>query len=232
MTENIYFDGTDYVHISEGICLVYPERMENFKEFCTQHIGLFTKNYYPQPGDVIMDIGSGVGAELCVFSKAVGESGHVYAIEADPKLHLKNLKVVELLNLKNVTCINSAVMDKKGVVDIGIFSMGGVDSSIYTRGSSNIISVKSESIDDIMNFYKIETIDYVKINIEGAETYAISGVKDLSKIKNWCISTHDFCGINTKNFVVNFFNSRGILVDIHDEIEGKPWEGGYVYVKM
>lgn len=228
---NIYFDGTDWIHVSENLCLVYPEKIDYFEHFCNIHIPLFTHKYSPKQGDVILDVGSGVGAEICVFSNAVGPSGHVYAIEADPELHKKNLKVVELLGLTNVTCINVAIMDKSGTVDIGIFSSNGVDSSIYTDNAQKIITVASKSIDDILNEYNIDIVDYIKINIEGAEVYALQGVSDISRIKNWCVSTHDFCGIKTKNFVVNFFNDRGILVNIHDEVENEPWKGGYVYAK-
>ena len=162
MNKNIYFDGTDWIHISQDICLVYPEKIENFEKFCNSNIELFTKNYYPKSGDIVMDVGSGVGAEICIFSKAVGELGHVYAIEADINLHLKNLKVVDLLKLKNVTCINSAIMDKNGTVDIGVFSLDGIDSSIYKKGSNNIISVKSQSIDEVIKTFNIDKIDYIK----------------------------------------------------------------------
>lgn len=177
-----------------------------------------------------MDLGSGVGAEICVFSKAVGDSGHVYAIEADPDLYEKNLKVVEVMGLKNVTCVNAAVMEKSGTVSIGRFSQIGLDSSIHVEDSTDVISVPAKSIDDLMLEHGISELAYIKINIEGAEVNALQGVSDLQKIKNWCISTHDFCGIPTKNFVVNFFNSRGILVEIHEEVRSHPWKGGYLYV--
>lgn len=231
MSTNIYFDGEDWVHVSGELCLVSPYRTEHFERVCTEHIPLFTKNYSPKEGDIIMDVGSGVGAELCAFSSAVGSSGHVYAIEADPDLYKKNLKVVEIMGLTNVTCINAAVMEKAGTINIGRFSPGGLDSSIHVKGSTNVITVDSKSIDDIMQEHNLSSLDYIKINIEGAEVNALQGVSDLSKIKNWCISTHDFCRIPTKNFVVNFFNSRGILVEIHEEVPGQAWKGGYVYVK-
>jgi FkbM family methyltransferase len=232
MDKNIYHDGRDWIHISESSCLVYPEKVDNFENFCNQHIDLFTKKYYPNQGDTVIDLGSGVGAEITFFSKSVGESGHVYAIEADPSLHEKNLKVVDLMNLKNVTCLNYAVMDKEGQVEIGRFSLDGVDSSIYTNNSSDIFSVTGKPLDYILDEYSIEYVDYIKINIEGAEYNALMGISDCSRIKNWCVSTHDFCGIKTKNFVVNYFNSRGMFVELHEEINDKPWEGGYVYVKQ
>ena len=229
--EKIYFDGKDWVHLSDDVCLVYPDKVDNFEQICTMHIPLFTRNYCPKEGDIVLDIGSGVGAEISTFSKLVGDSGHVYAIEADPELYLKNIKVVSLLGLNNVTCINTAIMDKAGEIEIGRFSVDGIDSSIYTKESKDIIKVKSTSIDGIIEEYGLDKVDYIKINIEGAETYALQGISDPYKIKNWCISSHDFIGINTKNFVINFFNSKGILVDLHEEVKDKPWEGGYIYVK-
>lgn len=228
----VYFDGEDWVHVSEDLCLVYPYSTPSFERICTEHIPLFTRNYYPKEGDVIMDVGSGVGAEICVFSKAVGSSGHVYAIEADPVLHTKNLKVVDVMGLTNVTCINSAIMEKSGYVDIGRFSQGGLDSSIHLKGSTDVITVRSKSLDDLLQEYSITTLDYIKINIEGAEVNALQGMSDVTRIKNWCISTHDFCNIPTKDFVVTFFTQRGIFVDIHEEVKNQPWKGGYVYVNI
>ena len=40
--------------------------------------------YKPQPGDVIVDIGAGRGEDVFAFSRAVGPSGHVFAIEPHP----------------------------------------------------------------------------------------------------------------------------------------------------
>jgi FkbM family methyltransferase len=232
MNRNIYHDGEDWVHVSDKSCLVYYRPIENFDEYCFQHIKLFTKDYTPKLGDIMIDAGSGVGAELPEFSRLVGESGHVYAIEADPELYKKNLKVVKLMKLKNVTCINAALMEKSGTVKIGVVSPDGIDSSIFITNSSNTIDVESISIDDLVDKYKINNIDYIKINIEGAEINAVQGVKDISIIKNWCISTHDFCGIKTKNLIVNFFNNKGIVIKLHEEVDSEPWKGGYVYVKQ
>jgi FkbM family methyltransferase len=200
-------------------------------KFFNDNFSLFTKNYKPKIGDIVMDVGSGNGFELPLFSAEVGESGHVYAIEADPHLHQKSLDLVNSLGLKNVTCINIALMEKSGEVEIGIFSSGRLDNSIYTKGAKETVTVLSNTLDNLIEEYNIKQLDYIKINIEGAESNALLGITDLSKIKNWCISTHDFCGIKTKNLVVNFFNSKGIVVNIHDEVDGEPWKGGYVYVK-
>src|SRR4051812_15909470 len=40
--------------------------------------------YRPQPGDMIVDIGAGRGEDVFAFSRAVGPSGRVVAIEPHP----------------------------------------------------------------------------------------------------------------------------------------------------
>lgn len=233
MDINVYFDGEDWIHLWDGGCLVHPQRKEDPVGYCLDNIDLFTKNYTPKLGDIVIDLGSGVGTEIAYFSNLVGDSGKVYAIEADPFLHRKNLKVVDLLKLKNVVCLNLAITDKPGTVNLGIVSEDGVDSSIHINNSPNTISVRSESLDSLFKQQGINNVDYIKINIEGAEKETLIGATAvLNKIKNWCISTHDFCGFYTKSFVVNYFNSLGIFVKLHEEVEGRPWMGGYVYVKQ
>ena len=231
MKINTYFDGEDWIHLWEDGCLVYPQKKENPIEYCFENIDLFTKKYLPKSGDTVIDLGSGVGTEIAYFSKLVGNTGVVYAIEADPNLYKKNLKVVQLLELKNVVCLNLAITDQPGFINLGIVSEDGIDSSIHINSSNNVISVRSESLESLFSLYGIESVDYIKINIEGAEKETLIGaVKVVNKVKNWCISTHDFCGFYTKNFVVNYFNNLNIFVELHEEVAHKPWRGGYVYV--
>ena len=42
------------------------------------------QHYRPQEGDVIVDVGAGRGEDTVTFSRAVGQTGRVIAIEAHP----------------------------------------------------------------------------------------------------------------------------------------------------
>lgn len=44
--------------------------------------GIF--DYAPKDGDVIIDIGAGVGTETLIYSMMTGKNGKVFAIEAHP----------------------------------------------------------------------------------------------------------------------------------------------------
>jgi FkbM family methyltransferase len=235
--QKIYQDGDNWIHLSKDLCLISNTKNDNFKYECMQHIPLFTKNYFPKLGDVVFDVGSWNGVELPIWSKAVGSSGHVYAIEADPKFYNQSLKVVELLGLKNVTCINAALMDSVGKIKIRVFSDNGLETTVHKEASpwmttkqSREIFVPATTMDKIISDYKISHIDYVKMNIEGAEEFAIQGLKDFSMVSNWCISTHDFCGIPTKDFMLNFLTNKKLTIDTHEEVPEMPAMGGYLYV--
>src|SRR5438128_2576347 len=64
--------------------------------------------YQPQPGDVIVDIGAGRGEDVFAFSKAVGESGRVIAVEPHPVTFAVLQRFCEGEGLSNVTTLNYA----------------------------------------------------------------------------------------------------------------------------
>lgn len=227
---DVYFDGHDWIHLSPEFCLILPYQVSDFESLCYQHIPLFTRNYFPQKGDIVLDIGAWNGAELPVWSRAVGPTGHVYAVEADPAFYKKMLKVVELLGLDNVTCINAAISDTDGIANLGIYPGNGLNSSIFSTNAPESVQVPAITLDTLLETYTIKTVDYLKMNIEGAENLAVKGIRNPRAVKNWCISTHDFCQIPSKNNIVNFFNKNEIFVDLHEDVEHEPWKGGYVYV--
>jgi len=59
------------------------------------------------PGDRIADVGSGTGAFLTMFSRAVGPAGRVYAVDISPRLIEFVEKRVRDENLDNVAVVHS-----------------------------------------------------------------------------------------------------------------------------
>ena len=146
--------------------------------------------YNPAIGDTIFDIGAGIGLETYFFSKMVGDIGKVIAIEAHP-ITFKCLSNLCLHNdLRNVIPLNYAIWDKKMKIQI--------DNPFHHFSSrvnfeSKRITVDGKTIDDVVEELHISFIDFLKMNIEGAEINAIQGMKKaVRKIKYICISCHDF----------------------------------------
>ncbi len=191
---------------------------------------LFTYAYLPKNGDVILDVGSGEGAEIERFSNLVGDTGHVLAIEANPDLYLQNCDLIKRLNLRNVSCHNIAICNFDGFVDLQVFSDNGIDSSIHRKDGKTVKTVQSMKLDTFLQHVEIGKVDFIKVNIEGAEIDLLeSSTKSLKRIRNWCISTHDFCGIPTRDTVERFLNEHSMDYFFQRENPALPWEGGYVY---
>src|SRR5437660_7594111 len=69
-----------------------------------------------RPGDVLVDCGANVGLLTLVGSRAVGERGTVYAIEAHPRIFGFLQSNVRLNEVRNVNLFHLAVGEKAGSV--------------------------------------------------------------------------------------------------------------------
>ena len=70
------------------------------------------RHYCAEEGDVIVEVGAGRGEDTLAFSRAVGKTGRVIAIEAHPGTYAILRRFCRLNGLSNVTPLHLAAMDK------------------------------------------------------------------------------------------------------------------------
>lgn len=114
----------------------------------------YLKKYNIKKGDVIVDCGAYVGDFALYAAKAVGEKGKILAFEPDPKNYKKLLENMKLNSLSNLT-----------VIEKGVWS---------SRTSSRGMALTS--LDDEL---KSEKINFIKMDVEGAEIEAVKGAKNI-----------------------------------------------------
>src|SRR5438128_1172778 len=132
----------------------------------------------PQKGDVVIDVGAGRGEDTLAFSQAVGETGRVIAIEAHP-VSFEFLNCFCTLNrLTNVTAVQVAAMDKSGIVSMTDSENWEANSVVLSRRSQGT-KVQGETLDQICDREAVEEISLIKMNIEGAERYALLGMQSV-----------------------------------------------------
>ncbi|MBU2634018.1 MAG: FkbM family methyltransferase [Nanoarchaeota archaeon] len=141
-------------------------------------------------GDVVLDIGANIGYYALIFAKLVGPKGKVFAFEPDPEnfaLLNKNIKINEY---KNVVLINKAVSNETGEIKLYLNEYNKANHQIYpSKNHRKSILIQTTRLDDFFKDYKGK-IDFVKIDIEGAEYLAIQGMSNLlNKNKNIKIIT-------------------------------------------
>lgn len=185
------------------------------------HLWLY--RYTPRSGDVVVDVGAGMGEEAIVFSRLVGPSGRVLSIEAHPETFACLEQTVLRSRLSNVTTIHCALADADGKAVIGDEDYLG--NSILRGGA---IEVPQRSLGSLCAEQGVERIDFLRMNIEGAEKLAVRGMGGIP-VRNICISCHDFCGLPSKAEVTTTLESLGYRVETRPAEPGAPWIGDYLY---
>ncbi|GAB6079005.1 FkbM family methyltransferase [Hydrogenobaculum acidophilum] len=141
------------------------------------------KKYYSYPdidfdveeGDIVFDCGanSSEGLNCDYFAIKAGEKGKVYAFEPIPRIYTELLE--DIKDFKNIVPVNMGVSDKKGVA---YFEDMGGGSRVSEKGS---VRVELTTIDDFVKENNIEKVDFIKMDIEGAELDALKGATNTIK---------------------------------------------------
>lgn len=183
------------------------------KEYWLQH-------YRPQEGDTIVDVGAGRGEDTLTFSRAVGRAGRVIAIEAHPVSFAILKNFCRLNGLTNVTSLHLALMDKPGTVRITESESSWMENAIEYGDGSSGIPVRASTLNDVCEQQGIKEIAFLKMNIEGAERYAVFGMgRVLGAIQQICVACHDFRSdrgeseqFRTRAFVERFLVEHGFTL--------------------
>ena len=167
--------------------------------------------YRPKPGDCIVDVGAGRGEDVLPFSDAVGPEGKVFAIEAQPETFGRLKRFCELNRIFNVIPIHAALMDEPGIVHIeDDNSAEWIANTVKSGGFGH--PVQALRFDDLCQANNIPHIDFLKMNIEGAERYALLGMTEtLLKLNDVCICAHDFRADRGDG---EEYRTRGIVIDV------------------
>jgi FkbM family methyltransferase len=171
-----------------------------------------------RPGDVALDLGGNIGSTAALFSRIVGPAGKVYAFEPGVDDILR--RHVEANGLANVEVLPQAVGDAPGDVTLNVGMLGlGMDSSIAYKKDWHTTGkvVPMDTLDHFAEARGLERVDYVKMDIEGAEEPALRGALALIKRfrPKWSISSYhnDFSGERQHPKLVALLKSVGYTVD-------------------
>ena len=145
-----------------------------------------------QQGMTIFDVGANIGNYSILFSHLVGSEGKVYSFEPTSTIFSKLEERIKLEKAKNIFPFQNAVFSENKLIEFNEFPDDfSVWNSIGTPRMENpanpqeyIPIVKTETVsaitlDSFCEEHHIEKIDYLKIDVEGAESDVISGALNL-----------------------------------------------------
>lgn len=127
-------------------------------------------------GDIIVDLGANIGYYTLLAARLVGKKGKVYAFEPEPMNYSLLLKNIELNGYDNIVAVQKAVSDVNKRVKFFLDSKDTGAHSIYQPGNKGqFLEVESVTLDDFFEG-KGHPIDVIKMDVEGAEMAAFTGM--------------------------------------------------------
>jgi FkbM family methyltransferase len=178
---------------------------------------IFLSYYSPKPNDVIIDLGAGIGEDVVVMHQMQQLLGKIYAIEAHPRTFAKLKCMVEMNKFDNVICCNVAIDSEPGRT----FISNKANHSSNRVSKWGEIQINAITLDEFIAEKRVSRIDFLKLNIEGAERSALAGLMVKNTIvRNFAIACHDKLAqfynddyfYKTKDFVFEFFKQNSIKV--------------------
>jgi FkbM family methyltransferase len=122
-----------------------------------------------KPGAVVIDVGACCGLTSLEFGRVVGDSGHVYAFEADPGNFAALEKNGTRAAMPNVTIEHLAVWKESGELQFQADGTAGARVSAVSARQDSVVTVRSITLAEYIASRGITRIDLLKIDVEGSE---------------------------------------------------------------
>ncbi len=132
-------------------------------------------------GDVVLDIGANIGYYTLIFANLVGEKGKVFAFEPAPENFAILEENVHINSYRNAILVQKAISNKTSKVSLYLREDNPGDHRIYdSHDGRKSIEIEAIRADDYFEDYQ-GRIDFIKMDIQGAEVGAIEGMTKLLK---------------------------------------------------
>jgi len=197
---------------------VGQSKNRNQKYFENYNREIVIKNIVKKENPICFDVGAHIGESVLYFNKLFNNP-LIYSFEPSPK----SFKILKNNNYKNNICFNYAISNITGntvfyenqishtnsLVKINSLS---VDSIKKQKTINTKINIKAKKLDDFCSEEKINKIDLLKVDVQGAETLVFEGSQNIL--------------INTRVVIVeicffDYYENKGGFFDIEKFLKPK-----------
>lgn len=175
-------------------------------------------------GDVIFDIGANIGLTTIYAGLLTGKNGKVFAFEPVPTTYEILIKNIRLNRLKNIKPVNIAISDRneRSIIYTNLHINRGA-ASFFSGSRTDGIEINSKSLDQIFLDEDSPIVNFIKIDIEGAEVALLQGGNTFFSCRKpiICIEfSKDILNCEAQDFLYNFL-VKAHKYKIYKQINGK-----------
>ncbi len=187
-----------------GVCFEVRPRTNDLDLVSPKHEPLTTRWFRVHPGDIVVDVGAHIGRYAL---SAARNASKVVAVEPDPSNFRLLERNVSLNGLSNVVLIPKALSSVAGTRSLALAGkentgtsrvLSGESAARRAAASSGVVSVETETLDQLVDAIGLGRIDWLKIDVEGHEIAVLQGGESALRITRWLAlevtdATKDVC---------------------------------------
>ena len=166
---------------------------------------------YLKDDAVFIDVGANFGWYTLFASSIIGNEGQVVAFEPFPENFKRLSQNIGLNPNRKIIAENLAVGEQKGVLDLYYNkeeqNLGMVSKNATLNSKKK--TVPMIAFDDYVREHNIKKIDFIKIDIEGAELQALQGMKEVLRKLKPVLLVEILKEQNDRNSILSFLLDLG-----------------------
>ena len=202
-------------------CLDYSVRINDGPNFYILYKDIFVHRIYHfesrRPDPLILDCGSNIGMSILYF-KHVYRQARIIAFEPDPMIFPYLQENIARNGLTNIQAVQAAVAARQGTR--GFYSDGKYGSCLVDHLPTDLpqgwqkYEVPCVKLQD----YLTETVDFLKMNIEGAELEVLADSQNqLRQVREMVIEYHHLPGLSrTLHKILTLLHEEGFEYLVND----------------
>ncbi len=143
-----------------------------------------------KPGMTFIDVGANQG-EFTLFAAKYLRTGSVLSFEPEKTMFQALKKNIELNSFDNIQYFNFGLGNKDGILKLytssNVKPHGGIHEGLFTTypdGSRNeyVQEISIKRLDDALSNTKTARVDFIKIDVEGAELFVLQGAEETIRL--------------------------------------------------
>ena len=185
---------------------------------------VYTRFHPLETGDTVVDVGANIGVFTILAAKSVGETGRVIAIEPERK-NLKDLRNnLKINGLKNVSVVPKGLWNRREKKKLYLKADARAHTLVGKSSLGDAEEIEVDTLDNILEELGVTRVDFIKMDIEGAEIQALEGMERTLKendVRLVIAAYHEVDVKPTWKTIVPWLKQMGFRVRVRGE--------GYVY---